>query len=112
MTASPAKGAPWCACSPRTIACWPAPEIARQYGELKAEAEARSDVEITTATEVTEAEKATLTAAVARKLGRAPEIQWAVKPELIAGALIRSGDTVIDGSFAAGLEGMRLALTR
>ena len=87
-----------------------APELSRQYEVLRAEAEARAAVQITTAAEVAEAQKSALSTAVAKKLNRAVDITWATDASLITGARIQAGDLVIDGSAAGELERLKSAL--
>jgi len=89
-----------------------APSLAAQYEQLRAEAEARVLVEITTAAPVAEAQKSVLSAAVTKKLNRAVDISWATDAALITGARIKAGDLVIDGSASGELERLKAALLR
>ncbi len=75
-----------------------AASIAQQYEQLRADAEARADVEITTAVPVVDAQQQQLAGAVKKRLGREVVVAWGVDESLIAGAVIRAGDLVIDGS--------------
>ena len=88
------------------------PAIAAQFEQLRAEAEARVDVEITTANEMSAAAQQQLSSAVGKRLQREVAISWKTDPELIAGALIRAGDLVIDGSVRGELDRLQTALTR
>jgi F-type H+-transporting ATPase subunit delta len=83
------------------------PAIAEQYEALKAEAERRVEVEITTAAPVDAAQQSRLVDAVRRRLARDVEVQWKTDPALLAGAQIRAGDLVIDGSVAGELGQLR-----
>jgi F-type H+-transporting ATPase subunit delta len=87
------------------------PELAQQFEVLRAEAESRVAVQITTAAEIAEAQKTALSAAVTKKLQRAVDITWATDAALITGARIQAGDLVIDGSAAGELERLQAALT-
>lgn len=87
------------------------PAIAAQYEAMRAEHESRMDVEIVTAAPVDEAQQVQLLDAVCKKLKRDVKVLWKVDPKLIAGAEIRAGDTVIDGSISGELERLRQALT-
>jgi F-type H+-transporting ATPase subunit delta len=87
-----------------------ASELSRQFEALRAEAEARVAVQITTAADVADAQKAALSTAVAKKLSRAVDITWATDASLITGARIQAGDLVIDGSAAGELERLRATL--
>lgn len=88
------------------------PELAAQFEQLRAEHEARVAVEITSAAPVAEAQKAALAQAVAKRLDREVEITWSTDESLIAGALIRAGDLVIDGSAKGELERLSTQLAR
>ena len=87
-------------------------EIAAQYEQLRAEAEARVDVEITTAVAVGAAQQDGLAAAIRKRLSREVNIEWTTDESLIAGAVIRAGDLVIDGSVKSELEKLETALAR
>ncbi|HSW13839.1 MAG TPA: F0F1 ATP synthase subunit delta [Solimonas sp.] len=86
--------------------------IAEQYEHLRAEAEARADVAITTAVAVGGAQQQQLADAVKKRLARDVAIEWNVDESLIAGAVIRTGDLVIDGSVKSELERLENALAR
>lgn len=86
--------------------------LALQYELLRAEAETRIAVEITTAVPIAEAQKSALSAAVSKKLNRAVDISWATDAELITGARIKAGDLVIDGSASGELARLKAALLR
>lgn len=86
------------------------PAIAAEYEQLRATAENRVDVRITTATDADEAQKAALAEAVAKRLAREVNVSWDVDASLVAGAVIRAGDLVIDGSVAGDLDRLRQAV--
>lgn len=88
------------------------PALIAQFEAMRREAEAQAGVAITTAALIGDAEKAKLAAAVGKKLNRTVDIAWSVDESLIAGALIRAGDLVIDGSAKGELERMQIALAR
>ena len=88
------------------------PSIAEQYEALRAEAEARVEVEITSAAPVEAAQRDALSAAVKRRVARDVAVSWKVDPELIGGAVIRAGDLVIDGSVTGELERLKTALAQ
>jgi F-type H+-transporting ATPase subunit delta len=87
------------------------PAIAAQFEQLRAEHESRVDVEIVSAAPVDAAQQKALTAAIAKKLEREVRVEWNTDPNLIAGALIRAGDTVIDGTVSGELARLRQTLT-
>ena len=70
----------------------------------------RVDVQITSAVAVDAAQQQALVAAVKKKLNRDVNVEWNTDPSLIAGAQIRAGDTVIDGSISGELARLRQAL--
>ena len=87
-----------------------APMIAQQYEALRAEHERRVDVEIVSAAPVDAAQQKALVDAIRKKLDRDVKVEWKTDPSLIAGAQIRAGDTVIDGSISGELARLRQAL--
>jgi F-type H+-transporting ATPase subunit delta len=87
-----------------------APAIAEQFEALRAEHERRVDVQIVSAAPVDAAQQKALMDAVTKKLKREVKVEWKTDPSLIAGAQIRAGDTVIDGSISGELARLRQAL--
>ena len=86
------------------------PEIAALYAQQRAESERIVKAKITSATELTPAERARLHIALRKRFGREVEIVTKVDPELIGGAIIDAGDVVIDGSLRNKLARLELAL--
>jgi len=86
------------------------PEISAQFETLKANAEGTLEATITSAQELTQAQIDDLVAGLKAKFGRAVNVQVAVDPELIGGAVIAIGDQVIDGSVKGRLQRMSFAL--
>jgi F-type H+-transporting ATPase subunit delta len=80
------------------------PEIAAMYESLRAEIEQIADVDIVSATELTEAQRGRLADALKKRLKREVRLHVSVDPTLIGGAVVRSGDLVIDGSLKARLD--------
>lgn len=87
-----------------------APFIAEQFEALRAEAESRIDVEITSAVPIPPAQQEKLADAVGKRLARDVVVEWKTDESLVAGAVIRAGDLVIDGSVKGELEKLRTAL--
>jgi F-type H+-transporting ATPase subunit delta len=79
------------------------PEIAAQFDALKAQAENKVKVTMTAATQVDAATAEQVKQALKKRLGREVELELAVDPALIGGAVIRAEDMVIDGSVRARL---------
>lgn len=72
----------------------------------RARAEHRSEVSVTTAFPLSDAETNTITEAMAKQLGTQVDVQVDVDSTLIGGVVIRSGDTVIDASIRGRLNQM------
>lgn len=84
--------------------------IAAGYEALRAEAEHRVEVEVTSAAPVQAAQREHLAAALRKHLQREVDLQWKEDDALIGGAIVRAGDVVIDGSVAGELAKLRQAL--
>lgn len=84
------------------------PEITAMYELLRSDIEKVADVELVSATELNEAQRTRLTTALKKRLQREVRLHVSVDPTLLGGAVVRSGDLVIDGSLKARLD--RLAL--
>jgi F-type H+-transporting ATPase subunit delta len=78
-------------------------EIAAQYEALRADVENTIDVEVTTAMALTEGQRTTLSAALAKRFGRQVRLNETVDAALCGGAIVRTGDLVIDGSLTGRL---------
>jgi len=87
-----------------------APMLAEQFETLRAEHERRVDVQIVSAAPVDAGQQKALVDAVRKKLDRDVNVEWKTDPTLIAGAQIRAGDMVIDGSISGELARLRQAL--
>ncbi len=88
------------------------PEIALQYETLKAAAEKVFDVQITAAVELSREQMEAYEQALERHFGQAVEVTAKVDAELIGGAIIRAGDTVIDGTVRGRLGRLMDTLAR
>lgn len=88
------------------------PEIAEQFEERRAEEEQVLDVEIVAAYALSEAQEQKLGDALGRKYGREINMSSRVDDSLIGGAIIRAGDTVIDGSVQGRLQKLKETLGR
>ena len=87
------------------------PEIAVLFNELKDQAEGVADVVVTSAAPLDEAHQRKLAGALERRLKRRVRMHCATDPALLGGAVLRSGDLVIDGSLRSKLERMAYELT-
>ena len=86
------------------------PEIVSQFETLKASAEGTLEATITSAQALTQAQIDDLVAGLKARFDRAVNVQVALDPELIGGAVIAIGDQVIDGSVKGRLQRMAFAL--
>lgn len=86
-------------------------DIAAQYDALKAQAENRIKVQLTTATAVKKKVAAVISKALEEKLGRQVELELLVDEQLLGGAVIRAEDMVIDGSVKNRLEQLAATLS-
>ncbi|HLY51935.1 MAG TPA: F0F1 ATP synthase subunit delta [Steroidobacteraceae bacterium] len=93
----------------RRLACLP--EIAASFDVLKDAAEGVADVTVTAATPLDAGQQKTLAAALEKRLKRSVRLHCATDPKLIGGAVVQSGDLVIDGSLRSRLERIAYELT-
>ena len=82
------------------------PEIRELFENLKDDAEGVARADIASAFPLTDEQVARLTAALERRFKKKIEPTVTVDQELIGGARIAVGDTVIDGSVRGELESM------
>jgi F-type H+-transporting ATPase subunit delta len=87
------------------------PQIAATYEVYRAEVENIADVQVTSAAALDDAQRRRLTEALKKRLKREVRLTCDVDPSLIGGAIVRSGDLVIDGSLKARLERLTAQLT-
>jgi len=81
--------------------------IAREYAALLDEHEGRAHVEVTVARPMDDATRALLTERLTEMLGKKAIPHIRVKPEIVGGIVMRTGDTIYDGSIRRRLEAMR-----
>jgi len=74
------------------------PQISQQFEIMKANQEKAVDVDVVAAAKLNAAQQKTLSEALSAKLERKVNLQVSIDKSLIGGAVIRAGDTVIDGS--------------
>jgi|SRR5665213_2597733 len=80
------------------------PQIAALFDIYKDDAEGIADVTVTSAAPLDAKQQESLSAAMARRLKREVRLHCTTEPELLGGAVLRSGDLVIDGSVRGRLE--------
>jgi len=87
-------------------------EISSQYEALRAQEQATLEVEVVSAYALDDAEQARIIEALARRFEREIVLTSRVDESLLGGAIIRAGDTVIDGSVRGKLEKLSETLQR
>ncbi|GHB13941.1 F0F1 ATP synthase subunit delta [Salinicola rhizosphaerae] len=87
------------------------PDIFEEFEVLRAQEEKRVDVTIVSAFELDDAQQTRLAEALKKRLNREISITTQVDRELLGGVILRTGDTVIDGSVRGRLQRLREALT-
>lgn len=86
------------------------PEIAAMFETLRAEVENVADVQVTSASPLDEAQQQRLIGALKKRLKRDVRLHVDIDSSLMGGAIVRSGDLVIDGSLRARLERLNSAI--
>jgi F-type H+-transporting ATPase subunit delta len=88
------------------------PAIALAYATLKQEADGKIEVQVISARSLNKKQKEGIAKSLAKKLGKEVNITSEVDETLIAGAIIRAGDLVIDGSVLGRLDKLTTALNK
>ena len=86
------------------------PEISVMFNQLKADFDKEVDVDITSAVKLNKKQQTDIGESLEKRLARKVKLNCSVDPELIAGVLIKAGDTVIDGSLRSKLNRLSDAL--
>lgn len=82
------------------------PEVNRLYARYRAAAELTLDVEVTTAVEPPGGFDERLAKALKQRFNRDISVAHKIDESLLGGAIVRAGDTVLDGSLRGKLEAM------
>lgn len=82
-------------------------DITSYFTDLANKARNISDVNVTSAVELTDDEKKRLADAMAKCTGKKVRLSYDVDPKLLGGVVVRVGDKVIDGSVLARLQTLR-----
>ncbi len=85
-------------------------DIAVIYEELREEAEQMMTADVTSALKLTAKQEKDISAALKKRLGRDITLNTSVDKTLLGGAVIRSGDLIIDGSALGKLNRLANAL--
>ncbi len=86
------------------------PEISDMFNAFKADFDKEIEVEVSSATELSTKQQSELGASLEKRLARKVKLNCNVNPELVAGVIIKAGDTVIDGSVRSKLNRLSDAL--
>jgi F-type H+-transporting ATPase subunit delta len=86
------------------------PELAEAFQSVIRERQGVAEARVTSASELTAAQKKSLAQSLEKKTGKKIEAKYAVDKALLGGAVVRIGDTVYDGSLRHRLNQMRVKL--
>ncbi|MEF1288559.1 F0F1 ATP synthase subunit delta [Vibrio sp. M260118] len=86
------------------------PDVCEQFFTLKKEHEKEIDVEVTSATELSEEQRANISSKLEQRLERKVKLNCSVDETLLGGVIIRAGDLVIDDSARGRLNRLSDAL--
>ena len=86
------------------------PEIIAATEEVVRQRQGIADAEVSSAVELTSAQKAALAQTLGRLTGKKVEPRYTLDPSLLGGAVARVGDTIYDGSLRSRLSEMRARL--
>ncbi len=86
------------------------PEIIAAFQQVLRQRQGVAEAEISSAVELTAAQKKELAATLARLTGKKIEPRYSLDPALLGGAVVRIGDTIYDGSLRSRLNEMRALL--
>ena len=86
------------------------PDVISAFHEVIRQRQGIAEAEISSAIEMSAAQKKEMAATLARLTGKKIEVKYALDPTLLGGAVVRIGDTVYDGSLRSRLNEMRTRL--
>jgi F-type H+-transporting ATPase subunit delta len=86
------------------------PDIALLFNGLKAEFDKEIDVDVTSAVKLSKKQQTAISESLEKRLARKVKLNCSVDSDLLAGVLIKAGDTVIDGSVKSKLNRLADAL--
>lgn len=86
------------------------PEIIAAFQQVIRQRQGVAEAEVSSAVELSAAQKKELAAALARLTGKKIEPKYTLDPALLGGAVVRIGDTIYDGSLRSRLNEMRARL--
>jgi len=80
------------------------PDVLKQFIQLRAALEATMEVEVTSASTLSETQLSKISAAMEKRLSRKVKLNCKIDKSVMAGVIIRAGDMVIDGSVRGRLD--------
>ncbi|MDG0802205.1 F0F1 ATP synthase subunit delta [Pectobacterium polaris] len=80
------------------------PEVLVQFIQLRATLESTVDVDVISASTLSERQQSKIAAAMEKRLSRKVKLNCKIDKSVMAGVVIRAGDMVIDGSIRGRLE--------
>jgi F-type H+-transporting ATPase subunit delta len=86
------------------------PEIITTFEEVLRQRQGIAEAEISSAVELSAAQKKEFAATLAKLTGKKMETKYSLDPALLGGAVVRIGDTIYDGSLRNRLNEMRARL--
>ncbi len=86
------------------------PEIIATFQQVIRQRQGVAEAEVSSAVELSAAQKKDLAATLARLTGKKIEPRYSLDPALLGGAVVRIGDTIYDGSVRSRLNEMRARL--
>lgn len=86
------------------------PAVAEMFAELKAQYENEIEVDITSATELSDAQTKSLVDALEKRLARKIKLNCNIDSAVVGGLLIKAGDTVIDATIRGKLDRLSTVL--
>jgi F-type H+-transporting ATPase subunit delta len=88
------------------------PAVIEGFRRLSAERRGAVSAEVTTAVALSDAQRASLEAALAQSIGKAPEITHRVDPAILGGIKVKVGSRLFDASVKSRLDQLKFALQR
>jgi F-type H+-transporting ATPase subunit delta len=86
------------------------PEVIAAFHEVVRQRQGIAEAVVSSAVELSAAQKKEMAATLARLTGKKIEAKYALDPALLGGAVVRIGDTIYDGSLRSRLNEMRARL--
>jgi len=86
------------------------PEIVNAFQQVIRQRAGIAEAEVTSAVEMTAAQKKEMAKTLARLTGKKVETKYSLDPALLGGAVVRIGDTIYDGSLRSRLSELRVRL--